>query len=39
MPAIDDRDKARLLMLTTSNMENNKNFAQKHREPKRTISR
>jgi len=36
---IDDRDKAKLLMITTPNMENNRNFAQKLREAKCAIRR
>lgn len=37
--AIVERDKARSLMLTNPNTENNNNFAQKLREAKRTIRR
>lgn len=37
--SIDDRNKARLLMQTTSNKENNRNFSQKLRKAKRTIRR
>lgn len=37
--AIEERDKARLLMLTNPNTENNKNFAQNLREAKRIMRR